>query len=273
MSSVVAALQVFAIDDGSWTTHDGLNEKYHVSDLTGFAGPDGLAYFVAGYDFNYTAQTTVFSIDPVASTANNTLVIQEQASLPTARGDASAVTAKDKESGDMYALVTGGFTDQNDFCDPLNTTERYDFTSGAWSDTNNLVVPRGDEALVVLNDRIYALGGERQYEARCYASPNDTPDPGEETVPIVDVEWYNETSDTWTVIEDLPRHRFRFAAIGYKNAIYSFGGQLAFDASCNCFRTSDEVIVYKEVTSDAVATSPALVACLYLTIAGLALWM
>jgi hypothetical protein len=206
-----------------------------------------LAYFVAGYDQNYTAQTTVFTIDPVASTANSALVISRAPSLPTARGDLSAIAATDVSTGKKFALVTGGFTHENSYCTPLSTSERFDPETGVWTDTNDLAVSRGDTALVVLGEnRIFALGGERDLPNFCLLSDEEKPEPGEETLPIVDVEWYDETVDKWTVIEDLPRHRFRFAAVGYKDAIYSFGGQLALDKNCSCFKTSDEVIVYKE---------------------------
>jgi hypothetical protein len=220
-----SATQRYDIANDTWTAYDDLDIKYHVSDLAGFVGPNGLAYFVGGYNLTYAAQSTVFTINPVKSTETGVLEVAERASLPTARGDLSAVVAVD-QSGNDYALATGGFT------------------SDTWSEAAELKTAVGDQALVVLNNRIFALAGERQIANICLVSPDDPPDPGEETVPIDDVEWYDAASSTWTLIEDLPHHRFRFAAIGYHDKIYSFGGQLAYANSCQCFKTSDEVIVY-----------------------------
>jgi Kelch motif len=238
-----SATQRYDIANDTWTAYDDLDIKYHVSDLAGFVGPNGLAYFVGGYNLTYAAQSTVFTINPVKSTETGVLEVAERASLPTARGDLSAVVAVD-QSGNDYALATGGFTNENNFCEPLAVAERYNFTSDTWSEAAELKTAVGDQALVVLNNRIFALAGERQIANICLVSPDDPPDPGEETVPIDDVEWYDAASSTWTLIEDLPHHRFRFAAIGYHDKIYSFGGQLAYANSCQCFKTSDEVIVY-----------------------------
>lgn len=234
-----------------------MDAKYQVSDSAGFAGPDNLAYFAGGYNLTYGAFPTLFTIDPVATKkANATLVVKERAPMPTARGDLAAVTATYNIA--HYALVAGGFTDENLFCAPLAVTERYNFADDTWSASKDLVLARADMAMVTLSNRIFAIAGERQITNICNISKDNLPDPGDQTVPIDDVEWFNETTDEWSVIMDLPQHRFRFAAIGYQDAIYSFGGQLAFDKSCQCFKTTDEVVVYTQSfvnsTSDAGTT-------------------
>ena len=219
---------------------------YVASDLAGFADPTGLAYFAGGYSLDYTAQSTVFSIDPTATAAAGDLVVREESSLPTARGDCSGISALTDE-GVAYALVTGGFTHANDFCDPLATTEYYNFESDEWSQVADMLTARGDKALAALDHIVYAIGGERQIPNICLVS---TPEPGEETVPVQDVEYWDAETDEWNQIEDLPRHRFRFSAVGYNEKIYSFGGQLAFAEDCQCFRTSNEVTVYTEVFAE-----------------------
>ena len=164
------------------------------------------------------------------------------------------------------------------FCEPLDATEYYDFDMDLWREADDLNVARGDKALVVLDDVVYSIGGERQIANICL---EDTPEPGEETVPLQDVEYWNSETDEWVKLEDLPRHRFRFAAVGFENKIYSFGGQLAFEEECQCFRTSDEVTVYKEVlaspvenASSAKMGSPHLVGSLTIALTLLmALWI
>jgi hypothetical protein len=226
-----------------------LDEAYQLSDLAGFVGPDGKAYFAGGYNFTYAAQTTTFSIDPIQTTATGALVVEEHAPLTYSRGDVAGVADID-DNGISYALLTGGFTHENDFCEPLGFAERYDFDSDMWTEADELNTARGEKALVVLNDRVYGIGGERQIANICTVSPDDPPEPGEQTVPVDDVEWYNADTDEWTVIQDLPQHRFRFAAVGYGKAIYTFGGQVAYDESCMCFKTSDEVTVYTEILDE-----------------------
>jgi len=227
-----------------WTTYGDLEEDFVTSDLAGFEAPDSkLAYFVGGYNLAYSALSTVFAIDTVNTTESGFLSVAEKAPLPTARGDLSAVSILTRE-GVAYALVTGGFSHENGFCEPLAATEYYNFDKGTWRAADDLKVARGDKALVVLEDVVYAIGGERQIANICLGAE---PEPGEETVPLQDVEYWDAATDEWVQLEDLPRHRFRFAAIGYENKIYAFGGQVAFSEDCQCFRTTDEVTVYTEV--------------------------
>ena len=221
-----------------------------------FKGPENeLAFFVGGYNLNYTSMDTVFAINTIVTTASGDLTVTEKAPLQQGRGDLAAVSLHTDDGAAPYALVTGGFTDENNFCEPLNVTEYYDFNSDSWSEVDDLNAARSDKALVVLEGIIYVIGGERQIDNFCTI---DNPEPGEETVPLKDVEFWNSTSDEWVEIEELPSHRFRFSAVSYENKIYSFGGQLAFAEDCQCFRTSDEVIVYTEVFGSDNADSGAM---------------
>lgn len=242
--SNISLEKVYDIATGLWTTYGDLSEDYVTSDLADFAGPGNeLAYFVGGYNLNYTALDSVFAIDTVSTTASGFLDVAEKASLPTARGDLSAVSILTQE-GIAYAIVTGGFSHENGFCEPLAATEYYDFNKDTWRVADDLIVARSDKALVVLEDVVYAIGGERQISNICTIDAE--PEPGEETVPLQDVEYWDAATDEWVQLADLPSHRFRFAAVGYDNKVYSFGGQLAFSEDCQCFRTTDEVTVYTE---------------------------
>jgi hypothetical protein len=260
----------------SWQTYNITSTQYHLSDLTGFY-QDEVAYFIGGYNASYTAQSAAFMIDPRNNTEEGgaLLNITDIAPLPTARADLSSITystasSSSSSGGDTtttnYAIVTGGFTHANNFCAPLKSSEQYNFATREWSVLDDLSIGRGDKALVRVNDdtstasdtqddsgehstqqRIYAIGGERQIENKCIVTPEDAPEPGEETVPVDDVEYYNIATNEWTVIEELPEFRFRFAAVGYNNTIYTFGGQYAFNKTCQCFPTSNDVILYTEL--------------------------
>lgn len=227
-----------------WNSYNFTDSNYELSDLAGFPGPDGLAYFTGGYNSSYTAQSWTFAIDPEQTKFTGTLMTVPKTNLPSPRGDCQGAYVLDE--GFDFAIVVGGFTHENDFCDVLNTTERYDFKTDTWSDVGDLIHGRADKALVALGHHAYAIGGERQLSGICNVDPEDEPEPGEKTVPVDDVEYFDGAYNNWTVVRDLPAYRFRFAAVGYQDIIYTFGGQLAYDESCMCFPNSDEVIMYKE---------------------------
>lgn len=256
--------QVFDIPRRQWTSYNFTsNPEYEVSDLAGFMGTTSsknnstnnnpqLAYFTGGFDQNYTAQSYTFAIDPVQTTTTGELITIPLAPLPTPRGDCggASMTLKNDNNNNTtlyYVIIVGGFTSANDFCQELNITERYDFETDSWTKVGDLWNGRADNALVVLNDSIYAIGGERLMFDLCNATPETRPEPGEISGPVKDVEYFDGTTNQWTEIQDLPgENRFRFAAIAYGDTVYSFGGQLAFNDECQCFPNSDDIILYKE---------------------------
>lgn len=225
-----------------------MDEAYTVSDLAGFAFQDR-AYFCGGYNQSYIAQGTCFRLEPIAANTT-TLTITNLPPLPTPRADISSITYGN------YALITGGFTHANNFCAPLTTTERLYVPELAWTELDDLTVGRGDKLLVQTtttteegetDPHIYAIGGERQLDDICTRNPDDPPLPGEETILLDDVELYDVATDEWTQIQDLPEQRFRFVGVGSGNTIYTFGGQYSFNATCQCFPTSDEVTLFTEI--------------------------
>ena len=252
--STHSTTQVYNITAKDWTTYD-LDEAYVVSDLTGFAFQDR-AYFCGGYNETYFAVDTCFSMQVVAGNTTDvrTLNVTELPPMPTPRGDLSSITYGN------YALVTGGFSHENNFCAPLTTTERLYIPTLTWTEEplDDLTVGRGDKVLVRLDGddvetapHIYALGGERQLDNICEIRGSDNPPaPGEETILLDDVERYNVTTDMWQVLPDLPAFRFRFAAVGVGNIIYTFGGQYSFNETCQCFPTSNEVTLFTEILAN-----------------------
>jgi N-acetylneuraminic acid mutarotase len=154
------------------------------------------------------------------------------------RGDVHAAT------GPTSASLGGGFTDADGFCAPLPSVESYSFDTNQWSFLPNLINERGEAVFVELDDHLYAMGGERQIEDICDVTV-DT-DPGELTVGTDLVEVLD--GGEWNVLDNFPNHKFRFAAVGVDETglIYAFGGQTAWNSSCQCFKTSDDVQVFGE---------------------------
>lgn len=232
----------------SWSTFMTLEDQYASSDQASF-GKEGSIYMLGGYNANYDTLNDVFALNV------ETQVIQALASMSTKRGDANAVYYN--HDGMENIFVMGGFTSETNFCAPLAHGEKYDFQFNTWSDIDPLVNKRGDKGVVVLNEKIVAIGGEDKHESICNALI-DTVDPSSHAVAVDDVETYDpsEGSDAkWHVESDFPASRFRSAAAVSKklNKIYVFGGQMAHDVSCDCYKTSTDIFYYRDSDAESSA--------------------
>jgi hypothetical protein len=151
-------LQVYDVVTDEWSSYL-LPEDYQISDQACFVEPGSSYLYVAGgYNGTYNTLSTVYRID--TSSPSSTLEVEEMAPLLQARGDIFG--ASDLTS----AYVAGGFTDDNNFCAPIETAEKYDFASNSWSYLPEMVNDRGEIVLVELDGHIYAMGGERQIEGK-----------------------------------------------------------------------------------------------------------
>lgn len=234
--ALIEEADVFDMVSQEWTTYT-LPAGYASSDLGGW-GTETHAFFAGGYDADYTALANVYSIDVAATEADNLLSIVDNGSLNTARGDVAATV----NSGKGYAYVSGGFTHENNFCAPLESVERYSLPPGdTWISVASLPTARADKAMVTYMEHTIAMGGERAPDNVCN---NVTLSPAEMSKAVDDIEVLNADDSTWQILTTLPEHRFRFAAVVYEDTIYTFGGQQAFDAECNCLKTLDEVVTY-----------------------------
>jgi hypothetical protein len=237
---------MYTIASDTWTTFTDLPAAYWASDLTGFRDDsDAFAYFCGGYTSTYTAKSSLFRIDVAASVTQNALVIEDRQSMQFARGDVASVF----NEANNYAVVAGGFSHVNDFCEPLGSVEKYDVDTDAWTSLDDLLKPRSDKVLVELDEEhVFAIGGERQIANICNLTEGDTPEPGEQTIAVDDVELLHLDLGDWESLGDLEFNRFRFAAASYKedNKFYTFGGQSAYNETCECFDTTDEVVKYTE---------------------------
>jgi len=251
---IVSRIDVYDIGTGTWTNFTDLPTEFYASDHAGFAHhKTGEAYFAGGYDAEYGWLDTVYAVDTEASLASGNLSVAEKAPLLLARGDLSAVT----DDGNTYAVVGGGFGPVHGWCEQAPEVERYNFTTDTWSEIAPMRVARSDMALVELNQAILAFGGEKQVWDICERA--GVPDPGEQTIAVDDVEELKRLPSTslpssstanegyyWRVLSNLHDHRFRLAAVAIdaENTVYTFGGQLAYNPDCRCYRASDEITAY-----------------------------
>jgi Galactose oxidase, central domain len=262
--SIYNTVDVYNITSNTWTSHMVNDEKYLLSDSTGLEYMNR-AYIFGGWNGTYTAKSTSYYIEMV----NNTLNYTDIADLPTRRGDLSSVSyhspiRNNSNIMETFALVSGGFTDAN-ICVALDTVEVYNFNTNVWTTEHDpLTIGRGDKVMVqtsyshILKENkdieytqqfVYALGGERPIANICVV--NATVEVGTETVPLDDVEYYNVQNDSWTLFpnSDIDVYRFRFNGFVDTNTndIFTLGGQLAFNKNCTCFKTSDEIYIYREI--------------------------
>ena len=247
-----SAWQVYDIANNTWSIVTGLDDKYLLSDHTGFSFQD-FVYFAGGYDVNYTAFGTTFRIDASAATLDSTtpttVEVEEMATMDVERGDVAAA------STDNYAIVGGGFTHANGFCEPHVHAEQYSFADDTWTEIEGLTYGGAERVLVSVGEKVFAIGGERQIEGLCDLSADEQPEPGEQTIALDLVERYDVGVNHWTILSSLPDHRFRFAAVGYQDMMFAFGGQLKYEDACRCFKTINVVTVYEEVFDQSAAFS------------------
>jgi hypothetical protein len=237
---------MYDIESDTWSTFSSLPEGLWASDLTGFTDNSGsYAYFCGGYTPTYAAKKNLFRIDVAESIAADSLFIEDRQPMQFARGDVASVF----NEANNFAIVAGGFSHVNDFCAPLGSVEKYSVDTDSWESLDDLLKPRSDKVLVELDEEhVFAIGGERQIANICNLTEGDTPEPGELTIAVNDVEILHLDLGDWEGLADLEFNRFRFAAASYKedNKFYTFGGQSAYNDTCQCFDTTDEVVKYTE---------------------------
>jgi hypothetical protein len=217
------------------------------SDLTAWTWKSYI-YVTGGFEFNYTAVGRTYRLNPSLSDSGNDSSswlditnIEMRATSEHPRGDFHAAVS------DGYAFLAGGITHMNNWCVGLKTTERYNMVTDTWETLPDLAVGRADMAVAHWNGKIVAIGGETK--------PDDcvnVVDPAYGSFPVdhVEVLMHATESDAhWVDFGDFHDNRFRFAAavVPAQNRMYTFGGQLPFDFTCDCFPTSDLVGVGTEV--------------------------
>ena len=179
------------------------------------------------------------AIHAASSWASKKLNITVLAPLNIPRGDHDGAIDRTQE----YAMVSGGYGPQEGFCAPLNSTERYDFATNTWTIEAPMDMARSDLVSAEMNGQIYNIGGERQVADICKIAH---PLPGDLTIPVDLVEVYHVDENQWQTLAHFPNYRFRWAGVGIDatNTIVTFGGQVPFNQSCLCLKTSDQIGYY-----------------------------
>mmetsp|Transcript_20466 Transcript_20466/g.38288 ORF Transcript_20466/g.38288 Transcript_20466/m.38288 type:complete len:419 (+) Transcript_20466:171-1427(+) len=236
---LVTAIDSYNPQTNQWTTRGYLPDDLATSDLTAWAWDDFL-YVTGGFQADYTAVGTTYRFDMSNDPFQN-MDVTMLATSPHPRGDMHAVVH------DGYAFLAGGLTHTSLWCEGLTTTERYHMERDEWETIAPLPTGRADMAVAELGGKIVALGGETKPEG-C----QQVQDPAYGSFPADHVEVLLHPSGPaeWIPFETFPDQRFRFAAAVLGDTLYTFGGQLPFDFTCDCFPTSDNVGVAVEVLEE-----------------------
>jgi hypothetical protein len=199
----------------------------------GITADDRYIYFVGGFggDLDTSKQPTQWISDSVwrYDTTNNTW--QLIAKLPQARGAGGA-----KLVGRKLHYFGGNPTDR-----VTNVGEHYvyDLDSGAWSTAASMPDPKDHFSTVLLNDKIYAIGGEHGHDQLHLQMP--------------DVHAYDTVTNTWTRLADLPtaKSHTEGATFATDGKIVMAGGQL------DNYQPTSQVVAY-DPAANAWATLPPL---------------
>lgn len=255
--ALIAEVDCYESATNTWSTPTSLPAERQVSDFTAFTDEtSNVVYLVAGYDSNYTALDTVTMLN-MSDMAN--ISFSNGPSLKRERGDVDSAVVDSR-----YVYVSGGYTHSNNYSNPSNTVEMFDMEASTWSDVDALNQETGDQQLVSLNGKIFALGGEDKVDTAGTINEDELPELGarSEVMDTVEVLHLEDTAPLWeNPHADMPTQLFRFAAATWKDAsedalakggedhhhehgyIFVFGGQVGYDTDCKCFRTTDHVMV------------------------------
>lgn len=240
--NLVTAIDSFNPYTNTWTTRGELPDDVVTSDLTAWTYEEYI-YITGGFTSDYTSVGTTYRLN--LSGDNNptdfeSMGYELMATSPHPRGDIHAVTLFG------YAYMAGGLSHTSLWCEGLKTTERYHMATDTWEEIAPLPTGRADMAVAVLNNKIISIGGETKPE-----DCQEVNDPAYGSFPADHVQVLLNPSGNaeWVQFAQFQDERFRFAAtvVPSQNRLYTFGGQLPYDFTCDCFPTSNNVAVGTEV--------------------------
>jgi N-acetylneuraminic acid mutarotase len=136
--------------------------------------------------------------------------------------------ALEPERDGVVAYVMGGC--DNDGNEALSSMERYDASSGQWSEAAAMGTARSDHGACVIAGELYVTGG---YNADGHH--------------LSSVEKYSPSSDTWSAVAPLPAGRSRHAAVTVGSAMYVLGGFLIGGHTASVLKFDSTQGTYSEV--------------------------
>jgi N-acetylneuraminic acid mutarotase len=185
---------------------DQWTRKTNMTNGRGFLGVsvvNGKIYAIGGSSGEGTI-SIVEEYDPVTDSWSR------KADMPTARISLSTAVVNDK----IYAIGGYYWDNVNSLGANYAAVEEYDPSTDTWTTKAPLPVPTYDPATVVVDDKIYVIGGAGAVSEEL----------GADKYFLSDIMKYDPTTDTWTKEGDLRVPRNGMSASVVAGRIYVFGG-------------------------------------------------
>jgi N-acetylneuraminic acid mutarotase len=169
---------------------------------------DGKIYTIGGFTGQGPSYSSSRAVEVYDHQTNQW---EMRASLPTARRYLTAAAV----GGKIYAV--GGYDGGPTLFNPLAITEIYDPLTNTWQAGTALPKALGNIASVVINNRIYVIGGDGSQE-QCWASVQNHK-------PQASVSIYDPLTNKWSSGPSLGVIRSEVAAAVVDKTIYAIGGR------------------------------------------------
>jgi hypothetical protein len=250
-----------------WLYIGDLPTEFKVSDFAIYAAANGEHIYVMGgyndaqmegggvvssmaYKLNVQQTLDRYHQDPSSTQKQQILVLSKISNLNDKRANINAV------SFSHYIYVAGGYTttattiDSSRCKQPLDTVERYDMTNDTWRYVAMLHTAKANVGLIRYGDVFVAVGGDT-------ATPNPSSSAsclgGIDVRAVNSMEIYSPLDGpraTWTNIPISPMDgRMHYVVFPWKEteSILIFGGIIKGPEGCNCYFSSDKVLVYSSL--------------------------
>jgi N-acetylneuraminic acid mutarotase len=152
---LITAIDVYDPVLNSWTTPFFWTNATATSDGAAF-GYKELLFIVGGYTASYDTPGVLTSLNTVTGIFSTNYPV-----MPTGRGDISVLPY----NGDFYVFGGWSATESTSkegvyYCNPLKKVEKYSPDDNKWSNISSMLFGRGDLAVGLMGDLLFAVGGE-----------------------------------------------------------------------------------------------------------------
>ena len=194
----------------AWTRLRPLPEARHHITLSAVMGRlYGIGGFTGGFP-NWRALPTMFIYDPTSNTWTGGV------DLPVARAEGVAAVVDDK----IYLIggrvrATENARHFNDHTDSVRN-EVFNSVTRRWSRRADAPTPRNSAAVVVIDGKIYVVGGRQFFKH---------PDGTTRQVNVPNLEVYDPRLDRWETPAPMPQASGGLGATAVNGKLYVFGGE------------------------------------------------
>jgi N-acetylneuraminic acid mutarotase len=157
----------------------------------------GHVWVIGGFGPGAEPMPTVERYDPASNSWDT------RPPLPVAVHHAAAVAVGDR------LFVIGGYTGGRVRWEALDSVWEWAEARGTWEKRTPMPTARGGLAVVLLGERIHALGGSVREALNAH-------------------EVYDAAANRWTVVNPMPTARDHLAAVAFHDRVWALGGRASF---------------------------------------------